>query len=91
MNGALDVLYSFFVEKLPYVTIAVFLLGVAYRLQRWASAPKDPEEPPMDWPSAIKYVILDVVVFRKTYKTDKPTWLVLILFHIGAGASSSAT
>ncbi len=43
LNGALSALYSFFVTKLPYITIAVFLLGVAYRLQRWLSAPKGPK------------------------------------------------
>ena len=85
MNGALSALYSFFVTKLPYITIAVFLLGVAYRLQRWLSAPKGPKGPPLHWPSALKYVVLDVVLFRKTYKTDKPMWFVLVLFHIGTG------
>jgi nitrate reductase gamma subunit len=85
LNGALSALYSFFVTKLPYITIAVFLLGVAYRLQRWLSAPKGPKGPPLHWPSALKYVVLDVVLFRKTYKTDKLMWLVLVLFHIGTG------
>ena len=85
MNGALSALYSFFVTKLPFITIAVFTLGVAYRLQRWLSAPKDPLGPPINWSSAIKYAVLDVVLFRKTYKTDKPMWLVLVLFHIGVG------
>ena len=85
MNGALSALYSFFVTKLPYITIAIFTLGVAYRLQRWLSAPKDPTGPPINWSSAIKYAVLDVVLFRKTFKTDKPMWLVLVLFHIGVG------
>ena len=85
MNGTLSTLYSFFVTKLPFITIAVFTLGVAYRLQRWLSAPKGPAGPPINWSSAIKYAVLDVVLFRKTYKTDKPMWLVLVLFHIGVG------
>lgn len=85
MDGTLAFLYAFFVEKLPYVTIAVFTLGTALRLQRWLSAPKDPESTRLDPVSALKYVILDVVLFRKTYKTDKPMWAVLVLFHVGVG------
>jgi len=78
-------LYAFFVEKLPYVTIAVFLIGVALRLSRWLSAPKGAEGARMDVVSSLKYVVLDVVLFRKTFKTDKATWLVVFLFHVGAG------
>lgn len=85
MNGALPTLYAFFVEKLPYITIAVFLAGVALRLNRWFAAPKDPGETRIDPVSALRYVVLDVVLFRKTFKTDKVTWLVVLLFHVGAG------
>jgi nitrate reductase gamma subunit len=85
LNGVLSALYSFFVTKLPYITIVVFILGVAYRLQRWLSAPKDHIGSPINWFSAIKYAVLDVVLFRKTFKTDKSMWFVLVLFHIGVG------
>jgi nitrate reductase gamma subunit len=85
LNGALMTLYAFFVEKLPYVTIAVFVAGVALRLGRWFSAPKGAEGARLDVVSAIKYVVLDVVFFRKTFKTDKVTWLVVFLFHVGTG------
>ena len=78
-------LYAFFVEKLPYVTIAVFVTGVALRLGRWFSAPKGAEGARLDVVSALKYVVLDVVFFRKTFKTDKVTWLVVFLFHLGTG------
>lgn len=77
--------YAFFVEKLPYVTIAVFLLGVALRAARWLSAPKDPERSPVSVSAAIKYIILDVVFFRKTFKSDKVMWLILFMFHVAAG------
>ena len=85
MDGALATLYAFFVERLPYVTIAVFLVGAALRLNRWLSAPKGHGSTRLDPVSALKYVILDVVLFRKTFKTDKATWLVLFLFHLGTG------
>ena len=85
MNGVVAFLYAFFVEKLPYVTIAVFLAGTALRLSRWLSAPKDLGESRFDPLSALKYIVLDVVLFRKTFKTDKVTWLVVVFFHVGAG------
>ena len=85
MNGSLSFLYAFFVEKLPYVTIVVFLVGTLIRLNRWLSAPKDPKGPRINPVASLKYIILDVVLFRKTYKTDKLMWLTLVLFHVGAG------
>lgn len=85
MNDIIASLYAFFVERLPYVTIAVFSVGAALRLSRWLAAPKDPKGARFDPISALKYVILDVVFFRKTFKTDKATWLVVFLFHLGAG------
>jgi nitrate reductase gamma subunit len=85
LNDAIVNLYAFFVERLPYVTIAVFLIGAVLKLSRWLAAPKDPGVSKLDPVSALKYVILDVVFFRKTFKSDKPTWLVIFLFHLGAG------
>lgn len=85
MNDLLSVLYAFFVEKLPYVTIAVFTAGVVVRLNRWFSASKAPIKQSLDIVSSIKYIVLDVVLFRKTYKSDKFMWIILLLFHFGAG------
>jgi len=85
LSGLTDILYPFFVEKLPYITIAVFLLGVALRAARWLSAPRDPGKRPVSVFAAVKYVVLDVVLFRKTFKSDKVTWLILFLFHVAAG------
>jgi nitrate reductase gamma subunit len=81
----LFLMYSFFVEKLPYVTIAVFFIGTAIKLNRWLSTPPSPEKTTLDLASALRYIILDVVLFRKTYKDDKPTRLVLILFNMIVG------
>ena len=84
MNEALTPLYDFFITKMPYITITLFTLGIALKLQRWLSAPKDPEGPPMNLGAALKYFLLDLVLFRKTWKTDKPTWLLVSLFHWSA-------
>jgi nitrate reductase gamma subunit len=85
LNPILLALYSFFVEKLPYITIAVFITGVILRLNRWLSAPKGHGDRQIDLVSSFKYILLDVVFFRKTFKSDKVIWTTLILFHLGAG------
>jgi nitrate reductase gamma subunit len=74
-------LYDFFVTKLPYITILVFVLGVWLRLQRWFSAPKDPERETIGFIASIKYIVLDVVFFRKTFRYDKINWLIVFLLH----------
>jgi nitrate reductase gamma subunit len=81
MNNIVPLLYDFFVTKLPYITIFIFVLGVVLRLRRWFSAPRDPEREKIDLVSSIKYIILDVVLFRKTFKYDKINWLIVFLFH----------
>jgi nitrate reductase gamma subunit len=85
MNGAISPLYAFFVEKLPYITIAVFTAGMLLRIQRWRKAPKDHHDPQMDFVQSIRYIILDVMLFRKTYKRDKATWLLVLAFHASIG------
>ena len=81
MNSLLAAIYAFSVEKLPYITIFVTFIGVALRVMRWRSSPPDHEKIKIDPLESIKYVILDVVLFRKTWRTDKVMWLALFLFH----------
>jgi nitrate reductase gamma subunit len=78
-------IYTFFVEKLPYITIAVFTIGLILKLQRWLNAPKDHHNPSPDLVAAIKYLFLDVVLFRKTFKRDKLTWFLVFAFHGSIG------
>lgn len=85
MNGAVSAIYAFFVETLPYITIAVFMIGMLLRIQRWRNAPQDHHEPKMDFVESIRYILLDVVLFRKTYKRDKVTWLLVFAFHGSIG------
>ncbi len=35
MNSLVDAAYEFFVEGLPYITITLFLLGIALNVRRW--------------------------------------------------------
>jgi nitrate reductase gamma subunit len=79
MNQALSPLYSFFITKMPYITITLTVLGFLLMLQRWLSAPKSPEGPPLNLGAALKYMLLDLVLFRKTWKTCKPTWLLFMV------------
>ncbi len=84
MSESLSPLYNFFVTKMPYITISLTILGFTLLINRWLSAPKDPEGPPLDLVAAIKYFFLDLILFRKTWKTDKSTWLLVALFHWSA-------
>lgn len=85
MNSIIDVAYQFFVEKLPYVTIVMFSIGILLNIRRWYYKPKEKNGKQRFFTaSALKYVVLDVVFFRKVYKTCKLTWLMLIIFHFGA-------
>jgi nitrate reductase gamma subunit len=77
-----SVISDFLVEKLPYITIIVFILGIVWRLNRWFSAPRDQGKIKFDPISSIKYIILDVILFRKQFKTDKLTWFVIFVFHM---------
>ena len=78
-----DAIYQFFVEGLPYITITLFFLGVVLNIRRWYGAPNEKKKGRFSPIAAIKYLILDVVLFRKTFKTNKTTWIVLFLFHLG--------
>jgi nitrate reductase gamma subunit len=85
MNPLTAYIYAFWVEKLPYITIAVFTIGVALRIQRWLSAPKDQHLPKLNLVESVKYIILDVMLFRKTFKRDKLTWALVFAFHGSIG------
>jgi nitrate reductase gamma subunit len=81
LNGVIASLYGFFVEKLPYITIAVFFIGLGLRLSKWFAAPRETKSKGFSLVAGLKHVFLDVVLFRKTFKTEKVDWLVVFLFH----------
>ncbi len=70
------------VYQLPYVTLAVFALGVTWRLQRWMAAPKDPDPIKLDLAASLKYIVLDAILLRKQFKTDKVSWALVFSFHL---------
>lgn len=81
--GVYLTLYAFSVRILPYITVTVFLIGVFLKALRWLSAPRG-HSPPLSAVSAIRYIILDVILFKKVYRHDKAIWLLLFLFHMAA-------
>jgi len=81
MVDIFSVIYPFSIKILPYITIVVFFVGMVLRCQRWLSAPPDKEGLKLDLAASLKYIFLDVVLFRKTFKRDKFTWIMLFLFH----------
>jgi nitrate reductase gamma subunit len=81
MVDVASIVSAFIVEKLPYVTLAVFIAGMGLRLSRWMRAPKGNRETRIDIPSSIKYVILDTLFLRKQFKTDKVTWALVFSLH----------
>ena len=69
---------------MPYLTIILTIMGFGMVINRWLSAPKDNESPPLNLKSAIKYFFLELVLFREIWKTDKPIWLLVPIFHWSA-------
>ena len=53
-----------------------------WRANRWLKGPKDPVETKIDPIASIKYIVFDVVLFRKQFKTDKATWVLIFTFHM---------
>ena len=82
--NAYPALYTFSVNVLPYITIIAFIVGVIVRSMKWLSAPRG-SPTPLSLTAAIRQIILDVILFRKIYRHDRLTWLLIFLFHISAG------
>ena len=70
------------VYDLPYITLTVFALGVAWRLQRWMTAPKDLDPIKLDAAASLKYILLDAILLRKQFKADKLSWTLVFSFHM---------
>ena len=71
---------------LPYITVIVFVGGLAWRIRRWWSKPRAKA---VLFPAAssrsrmVARVIGDIVLFGKTFSVSKTLWAMAILFHIG--------
>jgi len=79
--------YPFFVQRMPYLTILVFAGGMFLRVQRWwQGAPNGHGGRRLHPVASLKYFLLDVVLFRKTFRRNKGDWLLVFAFHGSVGA-----
>ncbi len=70
---------------LPYISVGIFIVGVLYRIWRWAKAPVPlrivTTPAPKTRAGVIWRLIGDVLWFPSLFKGDKPLWAGGILFH----------
>jgi nitrate reductase gamma subunit len=71
---------------LLYLSFAVFLLGMAWRISTWLRVPvplKIPLTPgPTTGAGVAKRLAGEVVLFRSLLRADKPLWVAAWLFHL---------
>jgi nitrate reductase gamma subunit len=69
-----------------YVAIAIFVIGLAYRINKYARTPAPLKIPTMPAPTTRGGVVLrlgrEVVFFESLFKATKWTWLFGWLFHL---------
>ncbi|AEF95497.1 Nitrate reductase gamma subunit [Desulfotomaculum nigrificans CO-1-SRB] len=76
----------FILQILPYIALPIFVIGLLYRLGRWANArivhniTLTPA--PTTQAGAILDIAKEVVFFRSLYKADKPLWSGAWLMHV---------
>lgn len=71
-----------------YVAVAVFVVGLGYRVYQWLSVPKSPVRlgifpKPSTGRGRWLKVAKDALVFPQAREVDKRMWWVAILFHLG--------
>ncbi|MFA4835101.1 MAG: respiratory nitrate reductase subunit gamma [Dehalococcoidia bacterium] len=71
---------------LPYITLAILVLGIVYRVKRWKKLPRAksiifPTKP--NRTGTVKAVAKDILLFTKTYKSSRALWVMAFLLHIG--------
>jgi nitrate reductase gamma subunit len=69
---------------LPYVALAVFVVGMAYRIYTWrklAAPPMTLFPAPPDDRSTTVNTIQEVVLFRSLFKGDRLLWILAWIFH----------
>ncbi|MEM4699699.1 MAG: hypothetical protein QXT74_01955 [Candidatus Nezhaarchaeales archaeon] len=91
-GGLVEHIYFFAYGILPYLTIAAFSLGLLYKLAYWLSGPaaRGPPAPSPSLPQAgsriIAALILDLALFRRTYRADFRRWCLVLSMHICGAA-----
>ncbi len=69
---------------LPFITVAVFIGGMAFRIYTWKKlpAPKMTLTPaPSPGFDRVKEVVLDTVLFKSLFKGDRSLWILGWVFH----------
>ena len=82
----MDVLVFFIEGILPYIAIAVFVVGVSYRLWYWLQTPV-----PMrinlapaktTWKGVVGKIAAEVLVFISLLRSDKQLWMLAFAMHV---------
>lgn len=88
----MSVVSMFIGQVLPYISFAVFLMGIIYRLVLWATTPMKTVTLPAAVPlfagqrsilASMGRIALDIFVFRSLlrYTGNVPLWILSLLFH----------
>lgn len=76
----------FILQILPYISVAIFVIGILYRLGRWASGrivhniTLTPA--PTTQAGAMVDIATEAIFFRSLYKADKPLWAGAWIMHM---------
>jgi nitrate reductase gamma subunit len=72
---------------LPFVTAAVFFVGLAYRVVRWQRRPRasvslrlPPEQRSLV--RTLREIVTEIVTFRRVFRGSRALWVASWLFHI---------
>jgi len=71
---------------LPYPPIAVFIVGLVWRIRPWWAKPRAKAVlfPAVKNNRNVVFRVLgDIIFFGKTFSTSKSLWIMTILFHLG--------
>ena len=86
MDSITDAWEFFVYVPLPYIAVAVFVVGMAYRIRRWWKLPRAKA---VIFPAASSSratatkVGGDILLFLKTFKGSKALWAMAYFFHLG--------
>jgi len=79
---------SFVGYVLPYLTVCIFITGIAYRVHRWNKAKvakmtlfPAPSTPAEKW----KLIAKEALIFKGLFEGNKPLWVGTWVFHAALG------
>ncbi len=72
---------------LPYIAVALFLVSIGIRINRWATSPHPLKwslyPMPADYTGQIKFMLKEILSFRALLHNNRKLWAGSWLFHIG--------